>query len=527
MTQFLPYELPEREVSEPATNEGFREQLPKNLFANVANFVVSIIIGIFLVPYFIGTLGIAAYGLIPLATSLTSYVTILTDSLNVAVSRFLTVDLQRQDYKKANKTFNTAIFGLSGLIILLIPVVVLLSWYAPKFFNIPTGQESEVILLFLGISAAFLIRSWSSNFTVAFFAHNRLDLLNLLNVINIVVQVSLIIASFLLFSPQLRYVGFAYLFSSIVFLCCSFVLSKRMYPHLHIAVKDFDRSRLNELTSMGAWAVVNQMGALLFLQVDLIIVNLLFGADAAGEYAVVFLWVTLIRGIAGTLSGVLTPMILTYYAKGKFEDLVRLSKSAVKGLGLLIALPIGLLCGFAPKILTFWVGPQFAHLAPLLWLLTIPLVINMSTLPLFAIYVSYNKVRVPGLVTLVMGVGNVILACSLPLLLGWGYYGVAVADAIVLTLKSSFFAPWYATKIIGIPSDTFTKSMVSGLLATLVIAGFTTVIGNMFMISSIFSLVFFCMIISVLYLVVLWYIGFNPYEREIFSHYIPKKMRSD
>ena len=285
-------------MSELASHDGFREQFPKNLFANVANFLVSILIGIFLVPYFIGTLGIAAYGLIPLATSLTSYVTILTDSLNIAVSRFLTVDLQRQDYEKANKTFNTALFGLSGIIILLIPIVVLLSYYAPKFFNVPPGQEFEVILLFFGVSAAFLIRSWSSNFTVSLFAHNRLDLINLLNIWMIIVQVSLIVVLFTtLFSP-IRFVGFAYLVSSIVFLSGAIVLSKRINPYLHIAVQDFDRSRLNELTLMGWWAVVNQIGSLLFLQIDLIVVNLLFGAIVAGEYAVVFLWVTLLRGIA-------------------------------------------------------------------------------------------------------------------------------------------------------------------------------------------------------------------------------------
>ena len=169
-------------MSEHSTQDGFKEQLPKNLFANVANFLVNIIIGIFLVPYFIGTLGIAAYGLIPLATSFTSYASILTDSLNVVISRFLTVDLQKQEYKKANRTFNTALFGLSGIIALLIPVVVLLSYYAPKIFNVPAGQDFEVILLFLGVSAAVLIRSWSGNFTVSLFAHNRLDLINLLNI---------------------------------------------------------------------------------------------------------------------------------------------------------------------------------------------------------------------------------------------------------------------------------------------------------------------------------------------------------
>jgi membrane protein EpsK len=515
-----------RKVSDLTPHDNFTEQLPKNLLANVANFIVNIIIGIFLVPYFISTLGIAAYGLIPLATSLTSYITILTDSLNVAVSRYLTVDLHQKDYQKANITFNTALFGLSGIIGVLIPIVMVLSIYAPRFFNVPAEQEFEVILLFFGVFAAFLIRSWSSNFTVSLYAYNRLDLQNLLNIISVIVQVSLIVVLFTLFSPQLSYIGFAYLVSSIVFLLGAIVLSKRINPHLHIGLSYFDRSRLNELSFMGWWVVVDQIGSLLLLQIDLIVVNLLFGATAGGEYAVVLLWAILLRSIAGTLAGVLCPMILTYYAKKKNEQIIFLSKSSVKGLGLLMALPIGLICGFAPNLLTLWVGPQFAHLAPLMWVLCLPLVISLCILPLFSINIAYNKVKIPGIVTLFMGIGDLILAFCLPLYFGWGYYGVAIAGVIVVTLRSAFFVPWYTAKLMGISSKTFIKPMISGLIATLIIAGLTAILGKIFIISSWINLMIFCGIISIVYLIVIWYIGLNKLEQEIFISYIPQKIRS-
>jgi len=511
--------------TESEINQRFAAQLPGNLISNIVFFLVNVFIGILLVPYFISTLGVAAYGLIPLATSLMSYVSIITDSLNVAVSRFLTVDLQKQDYLKANKTFNTALFGLSGIIALLIPFSMLISYYAPKIFNVPAGEEFEVIILFLGVSIAVLFRSWSSNFTVSLFAHNRLDLLNFLNIMGVLVQVFIIVILFTTISPQLGYIGFAYLISSIAFLFGAIILSKRINPHLHIDIRDFDRSRLTDLIYMGWWTVVNNIGSLLFLEIDLIVVNLLFGATVAGEYAVVFLWAMLIRAIAGTLAGVLNPMILTYYAKEKFDKIIQVSKSAVKGLGLFIALPIGLICGFAPQILTLWVGPQFAYLAPLMWVLILPLVINLCVLPLFAINVAFNKVRIPGIITLFMGVGNVILAFSLPLLLGWSYYGVAIAGAIMLTLKNTFFTPWYATKIMYISRNTYTKSMVLGIFATLIIAGFSAIIGKIFIISSLISLTIFGGIISIVYLIVIWYIGLNQFEREIFINYIPKKYR--
>src|SRR3989304_4720960 len=132
-------------------NEVFSKQVPRNLVTNIIYFLINIIIGIFLVPFFIDTLGVASYGLIPLATSVTNYVGLVTQSLNSSISRYLTVDLKRKDFKKANIIFNTAFFGTLGIILLLIPVIFIISYYTPGIFKVPTNQTEEVILLFLGV----------------------------------------------------------------------------------------------------------------------------------------------------------------------------------------------------------------------------------------------------------------------------------------------------------------------------------------------------------------------------------------
>jgi len=147
--------------TEARINQRFAAQLPRNLAANIAYFLANIVIGILLVPYFIKTLGVAAYGLIPLATSITGYVAIVVQSLNTAVSRFLTIDLQREDYAEANKTFNTALFGLTVVILLTVPVILVVAYLAPSIFHVPAGRRPARSLLLLGVSAAFLIRSWS------------------------------------------------------------------------------------------------------------------------------------------------------------------------------------------------------------------------------------------------------------------------------------------------------------------------------------------------------------------------------
>lgn len=508
-------------VLKVSNKEDFGKQVPRNLITNIIFFLINIVIGIFLVPFFIDTLGVAGYGLIPLATSVTNYVGLVTQSLNMSVSRFLTVDLKRKDFKKANIIFNTAFFGTFGIILLLIPMVFVISYYAPDFFKVPSNQTYEVILLFLGVMGAFLIKTLSSVFGVSLFAYNRLDIQNIIELFNIVIQVFLIILLFSVFSPRLSFIGLSYLIGAIFAFIMTFYFSRKVNPHFNINYLDFKLSQLKEIAGMSKWLILNQIGALLFLQIDLIVVNKLFGAAAGGEYASVLIWSILLRSMAGVLSGVLTPVILTYYATNRFEEIINISKSSVKFMGFAMALPIGFISAFAPQILSIWLGPGFMKLAPLMWIFLSHLIINLSVLPLFSINTAFNKVRIPGILTLIMGFGNLSLALIIPYITGWGYYGVAVAGAIVLTFKNSLFIPWYATKVLSIPKHTFIGSMLPGVISTVMIAGVITGINRNINISTIIPMIITGIVMTMIYLSIIWLVGLNSSERKIIKSFIP------
>jgi O-antigen/teichoic acid export membrane protein len=506
------------------TTRGLAAQLPRNLAANIAYFLVNIIIGIILVPYFVSTLGVAAYGIIPLATSITGYVGIIVQSLNSAVSRFLTVDLQRGDLSAANKTFNTALFGLTAVVLLMVPIILVVAFYAPSLFNVPAGQESGAILLFLGVFSALLIRSWSGNFTVQLFAFNRLDLQNIVNLVNILVQTGLIVLSFALFGPDIALVGGAYVVGAIVASIVSIVFARKVCPNLNISIRSFDRARIKDLGGMGWWVMVDQLGTLFLFQIDLVVANILFGDIMAGEYAIALQWSILLRSIAGMLAGVIVPTIHTCYARKQTETLRNISRSSVKFMGLAMALPVGLICGFAPQLLTIWVGAEYAGLAPLMVLLTGHLAVNMSVLALFPINTAHNRVRVPGMVTIVLGIMNLALAITIPAVTGWGYYGIAVAGVVILTFRHVLFVPWYVAMVLKTRMITYIKAMIPGTLAAFVIGGASAIISQIVVFPAPLLIVFTGLIISSVYVMIVWRFGITKSEKGLFESFLPQKL---
>jgi membrane protein EpsK len=132
------------------------------------------------------------------------------------------------------------------------------------------------------------------------------------------------------------------------------------------------------------------------------------------------------------------------------------------------------MCVFSSALLNLWLGESFSGLAPLMVIMLCHLVINVGALPLFNIQVAMNKVRVPALVTLFMGILNLLLAISFVKYLHWGIYGVAIAGAIVLTAKNALFTPVYAARILREPWHTFVRPYLSalGLVIGLTTIGF-------------------------------------------------------
>lgn len=475
-------------LSDPAPLDiKFTQRLSANLLSNVAYFAANLVVGIALVPYFVDTLGIVAYGLIPLATSITGYVTLIIDSLNTSISRFLTINLQRSDIARANQTFNTALFGALAIILALVPIILLIAWFAPTFFDVGEADLYDVFILFSLILGSVLIRAWTSNFMVTLFAYNRLDYRNFVNIANIATQVILVVILFTVLSPSLVYVGISYFVAALIALYLAYYLSHKVCPYLHISVSSYSHARFREISGIAFWVIIGAIGFMMNANIALLAVNRLFGGIAGSEYSLVILWRTLLYGIAGLVTTAMTPMIFNYYSRRDTVGLIKFTLFAMKCVGLLMAPIIGLICLFSPQLFTVWMrSDEFVHLAPLVWIVVSPVIIHVQTSAIASIGVGYQRVKIPAFYSLFAGILNVYLSFTLPFVFGLGIYGVAISGAIAMILHTGVSAPLYVAYVVHVPLYTFLRAILKGVgyLAGFAVVGVVVLI--IFPVSSIF-----------------------------------------
>ena len=500
-----------------------RHRFPLNMISNIAWFVLNIIVGLWYTPYLIANLGVAVYGLVPLASSLTNYLSVITDGFNSAVSRFLQIELAKEDVPAANRIFNTSVAGGLSIFGLIIPIAILVSIFATKIFDVPLGHEQDAQWLVLLTILSFGITFFSSSFAISSFANHRFDLRFILNIVRLSVQTGILVILFSVFPPQLWQVGIGIFLSALFYLLGHYLLSKKLTPFLKINFKLFDIPKLKQMLKFSGWVVVNKLGALLFLSIDLIVANLVFGAVISGRYGAVLIFPTLLRSLVSTISAILDPIVFTLYAQGNLSGLARFCKTNVKFMGLVIALPIGLIGGLAKPLLIVWLGPEYGDLSWLVVVLVSHLCINLTVVPLFPVQVSTNHVRVPGLMTLFAGLANAALAVSLALWSGWGYISIAISGAIVLTAKNGIFTPLYNARILHLPWWTFFRSIAASVLAWLGVFLVSFWVSKNFVLNNLFQIALAGTIIGGLYIIVVLAIGLSGDERNFIKEEIRKR----
>ena len=498
-----------------------RKHFVLNVLSNATYIGALTVYTFWMTPYLIGFLGIAAYGMIPLTQNLISYTSILTTALNTAVSRFLTIELEQHKVDQANKTFNTSLFSILGLFLFLTPIFLIAAIAFPNIFDIPAGWETDASWLFIIMAVAFFITVITGVFSVSTFIHSEFTKYNLVNLAGLAFRVGCLVFLFSLFHPHLWYAGAGFLLTALITLLGSLLLWRKLTPELKIMKSAFDRTRLKEQMGMGGWVVVNMVGAQLLSRVDLIIVNAFYGAVITGGYATLVQFTLLMEYLVSAAGGVIRPIILIKYARQDIPGLRELCIQAVKMLGYALALPVGLLCGFSIPFLSLWLGRSFQNLSFLMIAIIIHQALNYSVRPMLFIHTAYNKVRWPGIATLICGLASVVLGLLFATWNHWGAIGVALAVGLTWTIKNAIYMPLYTAHIMKLKWWAFFPSLMPSVTGTILVGGLSYWSTFIKMPDNWFSLGSYAAGISILYVVFVWWIGLNHDDRQLVISLLP------
>jgi len=503
---------------------GSKPQFMRNMASNLIVLAVSSAVMLWFTPYLIGELGLAVYGLVPLALSLSTYMGILTVGIQAAVGRYLTLEVAKHDRDAASRVMSTALTANLVIALGVMPVLLGIAAAAPSLFNVPPGHETDARWFFMLAMLSYVCVAIREVVGAAAFASNRIDLQNGARLTETLVRVGFVVVVFATRGPDLRLVGvgmFVGAFTSILVALAAWRISA---PQIRYAPSLFERARLRLMLGTGGWITMNHIGSLLHMATDLVVINIILGSAVAGAYGSVLQLSTFLRSLAGALAIVLAPVLFAQYAQERTTALGITAARAVKLLGMAIGLPTALVMGFGHPVLTLWLGPAFTPLAPLLAVMTVHLTFNYAFLPLDTVNMAYNRVKWPSIVGVVTGVINVGLSIAFARVGSWGL-GVALATLVSLTFRYGLFLPFYTAHVTGSAKTRFFASAAfgTGLAITFAVAAYA--LDRAVGISTWSGLVLASACVSVVYLLVA-YLLLSADDRTLLLSLVPGVKRA-
>lgn len=476
-----------------------RRQSALNTASTALTFSVTLIAGVFFTPFLLSRIGPESYGLIMLAAVVVSYGSPLVQTLSTTLARELAFVRPEDDPARLKALFDRAMSLCLRLVAWLGLALLLLTLIGPWLLGVsqPFRGEASGILFLTGL--AFLAWALTAPFGAILYVTNRLDLTNHGQLAQAVVRILGAVLFIEAISSSSLAVPIATLAGGLVAMAWAWWCSTSISP-LRVSLRGAIHSRPLNLRGTGAAVLLSTIAIALLLSTPLPLVSHLTDERATGSYAASIQIAVLARSALLSLSVVFGPQIMAYYSEGDVAGARREAIDALRWLGIIAALPAGIVMAAAPMILGIWLGSPYADYATVLRFEIVSSVLLVAALPMHTLALCADRVGWPSIIRALSAICQIGLALALFHFTTLGLASVAAALTMVLILADFLFMALYSAHITGAPRTAFLAPYVAIAAFTALAAGMSGLVLMVWTPRTLVELVVFGGIIGAAYL---------------------------
>lgn len=498
-----------------ASRDSFlRRRVLRGALSNYVGQFVTLATGFLLTPFVLHQLGATGYGLSVLVGSVVAYGMLFDFGIWGAVIKYVSEYRARGEIAQARSFVATALTLHTLLGLTAIALSAVIAPIFPDVFNVPPADRATAVRLVLlsGLGIGVAIPCTTS--AAVLHGLHRFDLGNVISAVGTFLTGVATVIVLLLGGGVLGMVAVAAPIT-VLMQVPSVWLVNRIAPELKFGWRGARRSLVRKIISFGSPLFVMQVAGRLETRTDEIVIGAFLPVSTIAPYAVarrLSAWASL---LTQQFVRVLLPLASELQAH---TDWVRLRAVYLTGtrVTLAIFLPIGCtLAVLARPILTAWVGPVYADSAPLVAILTLAGLADVSQWTASTILQGMARHRVLAAMSACSAVAN--LALSIALVKGLGVTGVALGTLIPTTAVSLGLVMPYVMRVIGIrPAEVLRTSVLPALLPAVPMAIALLALQQVVDLSSIVSLIAVAGVGVLVYVVGYLVLGASESERRTY-----------
>lgn len=494
-----------------------RSQLRTGAVMSYVNMALGSLVPMFFTPVMLRLLGQSEYGLYKLASTVTSYLGLISFGIGSAVVRYLVKYRAEGDNDGEER-----MFGLFNIIFLVISVITLVVGTVIAFNvgliygnSLSGSQLFEMTILVVLLSINTAINFSATPYTAVVTCHERFIFLQIINIITTVL------------TPVANLIVLYMGFKSIGMVVSSFVLTiivrivYIIYVRSSIGIKPQYKNMptylIKELLVFSFWVFVSTVVNQLYNATDTVIIGAVPALATVGVaiYNVGATFTTMMQSFTTGINSVLTPKINTMVFTGSSNT--ELTDMVIR-FGRLQAYIVALVCSgfiaFGQPFIKLWAGADYSEAFWVCLCTMIPTCIPLVQSVALNIIVAQNRHRFRSLVYLGIAIVNVVgtLLC----VNHFGIIGAAFVSGVAYIIGPGIILNWYYWKKIGLEIPRFWKEISKIFIIPVITAAVALLSIRFVSPNNWMTLLIGILIYTVIFALLNWFIVMNDYEKDIF-----------
>lgn len=493
-----------------------KSQLKTGIALNYVNMVLGNLIPIFYTPVMLALLGQSEYGLYKLASSVTSYLSLISMGLGSAITRYLIKSREEEGEDAEERMFGLfcVIFHVIAAVALLVGMLLLAAlprWYGASLTAGELGRM-QVLVLLMVINMA--LNFSQSPYLSVVYAHERFLFIQCMNIVATCGGPCLnLMALYLGFgSVGMTVAGMSVtVFTRIVY---------QLYVHrkmqLRPRLKGLPVNRLKEILGFSFWIFVANVVGQLYNATDTVMIGMIPALATTGVavYNVGGTFNSIMFSVTTGVSSLLSPQTNRMVFRGATgEELTELAIRVGRIQGYIMVLIISGFIAFGRPFLFFYVGAEYADSYWVAILMMVPNIIPLMQSICLNVVVAQNKHKFRSLVYLGIALLNVIGTWFL--MQAMGVIGAALMTGVAMVIGHGFAMNWYYHKKTGLNMRRFWRQMINVCYVPVLLCTCTLLLAEFVDLYSVVALAGGILLYTAAYFALNWRFTMSGYEKNV------------
>lgn len=491
-------------------------QLKFGVYLSYASIFVTNITNLILTPFIIRSLGQSEYGLYMLIGAFVGYIAVLDFGLSNTTVRYVAKYRAERD-REGEENFLSLTFIIYFLISLIVLIVgsILYINLDNIFGESLTLQEIKLakamfIILIINLALTLPMKS----FVGIINAYERFVVPRLFTIIRTLIRALLIIVLLSLGYNVVAIVALDAILNLImllIYMAYAF-LKLKVKIHLH----NFDKLLIKEILTYSSLIFVSVIVDQLYWRIGHLVLGLVASTSEVAIFAIGMTFGQYFITFSTAISGVFLPKVTKMIVQNATnEELTSLLIKTGRLQFLILGLVLSGFILFGREFLLLWVGNGYEASWVVSLLVMLPLIVVLSQTVGISILQAKNMHGFRAVMYLAISIVNLFLSIYLAKI--YGAIGAAIGTTLSLVLGNIIFMNFYYHFKVGINIPRFYKELYRGLIVGLL---FSALIGLLisWLEEGTWTLLFLKITLHVtLYILIMWFIGMNSYEKQLFQ----------